>query len=75
MNKIVTRKWKNGRLIQETSEPVSEELQRRIDREFDNAATVTCECGNSFPMPRDALFGLSDMYCGQCGKSGLWSVK
>ena len=75
MSEIITRKWHNGVLVEETREPVSDTLQRQIDREFDNAATVTCHCGNSFPMPRDALFGLSDMYCGQCGESGKWSVK
>lgn len=35
---------------------------------------IECECGNKFDMPRDALFALYDIHCGQCGEQGKMSV-
>ena len=71
MTEIIKRKWKNGKLISET--------KREVDWK-PNAAdldceTVACACGNSFEMPFDALFGLPDMHCGQCGEQGRFKVQ
>ena len=66
MSTLRTRKWLKGKLVSETEEEVNwEPNEADLDR-----VTVSCTCGNSFDLPRDALWGLNEMYCGQCGKQG-----
>ena len=70
MGEIITRKWRAGKLVSE--------IKKQVDWE-PNAAdldcvTVGCECGNSFELPMDAMFALSDMFCGQCEQQGLFSL-
>ncbi len=39
-------------------------------------AMVMCaECGNSFAMHHDALFGLNGMACKECGVMGSWKTR
>ena len=71
MVEIITRKWKGGKVVSETTKQVDWELN---EADLD-CVTVACECGNSFEMPRDALFGLSDIHCGQCGKAGRMRIE
>jgi len=71
VTEIITRKWKDGKVVSETRkqfdwEPNAADL---------DAVTVVCKCRNEFEMPRDALFGLPNMYCGQCGTAGKMRVK
>ena len=71
MTEIITRKWKDGKVVSETRkqadwEPNAADL---------DTVTVACECRNEFEMPWDALFGLGGMHCGQCGVAGAMRVK
>lgn len=68
MAEIITRRWKKGKCVAETREETDWEPNAAdLDR-----VTVSCACGNTFDMPRDALaFGV---YCGQCGEPGKMKV-
>lgn len=70
MNEIITRKWRDGKVISETKKQVDWEPN---EADLD-CVTISCECGNSFEMPRDAMFGLSDMHCGWCNEIGKWKL-
>lgn len=73
MAEVITRKWKNGKCIEET--------RREIDWKPNEAdmdrVTIGCECGNTFDIPFDVLTiggGFEGMYCGQCGEAGKMKV-
>jgi len=66
MSQLITRKWVKGKLVSETKKTVN---WKPNEADLD-CVTVACECGNSFELPMDAMFGLNDMYCGQCSKKG-----
>lgn len=69
---IVTRKWKNGKVVEESREqtdwkPNSADL---------DLVQVRCECGNQYDTPRDTLMFLNSelSFCGKCEKSGMMKV-
>ena len=67
MAKVINRKFKNGKCIEETSSDIDWEPN---EADLDCVA-IECECGNLFELPRDCLmFGFDGMYCGQCGETG-----
>ena len=41
----------------------------------ENFALISCECGNSFTMPWDAVILAQGMQCGQCGCDDKFSTK
>ncbi len=67
MTEVITRKWKKGKLVEETKSEIDwEPTEADLDQ-----VLIGCECGNEFHMPRDCLmFGFDQMFCGQCGKPG-----
>lgn len=69
---IVTRKWKNGEIVEEKREQVD---VKPNSADLDTVL-VECECGNKFDIPWDATMFLNDenSYCGQCGQSGNFRV-
>lgn len=73
MAEVITRKWKNGKCIEETRSEIDwEPNEADLDQ-----VTVGCECGNRFDIPWDALAfggGFDGMYCGQCGETGKMKV-
>ena len=72
MAEVITRKWKGGKLIEETKSEIDWE-PNEADMDL---ITIGCECGNEFDMPWDALAfgGFDGMYCGQCGETGKMKV-
>lgn len=74
MVEVITRKWKNGKLVEEKRKQVNWQ-PNEADLDL---VTVHCECGNEFKMPWDvlAMGGLGkNNYCGQCGQSGKMQEK
>jgi len=65
---IITRKWKGGKIIEETREQ-SNWKPNAADLDI---IQIRCECGNQFDTPRDSLMFLNskNSFCGQCGESG-----
>lgn len=71
MAEVVTRKWKNGKVVEETKSEIDWEPN---EADLD-VVIIGCDCGNKFDLPRDVLmFGFDNMYCGQCGESGKMNV-
>lgn len=70
--KIVTRKWKGGKLV---SEEVRENTYEPNSADLD-LILIGCECGHEFEMPYDCKGFLHDknMFCGGCGESGKFKV-
>ena len=73
MAEVITRKWKDGELVEETKSEIDWE-PNAADLDI---VLIGCVCGNEFDMPWDAVAfgGLGEgNYCGQCGKSGTMQV-
>ena len=73
MAEVITRKWKNGELVEEKTEQADWQ-PNAADLDL---VTIGCECGNNFQMPWDAVAfgGLGEgSFCGQCGSSGKMNV-
>jgi len=72
MAEIINRKWKDGKLLEETKTWIDWEPN---EADLDTV-TVQCVCGNAFPLPRDCIvFGFEGMCCGECGEEAQMVVK
>ena len=72
MAEVITRKYTKGKLVSESKENI-DWSPNEADLDL---IGVSCECGNEFEMPWDAvvLCGFECMYCGQCGETGKMKV-
>lgn len=70
---IVTRKYKDGKVVEEKRE----QTDWKPNAADLDTVTVRCECVNEYDTPRDCLMFLNseNTFCGQCGKSGMMSLK
>jgi len=69
---IVTRKWKNGEVVEEKREQVDWK-PNAADLDI---ILVGCECGNQYDIPRDCIMFMNNenSFCGQCGQSGKMEI-